>query len=64
MLTVVHGNVNKSAVMVFARDAVEVSWRWGENVLPNVSTIIWALTFNVMRQLEAMPCRDIGIKLS
>ena len=30
-------NVSKSAVMVFARDAVEGSWKWGEDVLPNVS---------------------------
>ena len=30
-------NVSKSAVMVFARDAVEGSWKWGEDALPNVS---------------------------
>ena len=26
----------KSAVMVFARDAVESDWKWGENSLPKV----------------------------
>ena len=29
-------NVSKSAVMVFARDAVEGDWKWGENSLPKV----------------------------
>ena len=31
MLTVVNANVSKSAVMVFAIDAVEGDWKWGEN---------------------------------
>ena len=30
-------NISKSAVMVFARDAVEGSWKWGQDSLPNVS---------------------------
>ena len=29
-------NVSKSAVMVFARDAVKGDWKWGENSLPKV----------------------------
>ena len=29
-------NGSKSAVMVFARDAVEGDWKWGENSLPKV----------------------------
>ena len=30
-------NVTNSAVMVFARDAVEGSWKWGQDSPPNVS---------------------------
>ena len=30
-------NVSKSAVMVFAKDAVDGSWSWGEHKLPTVS---------------------------
>ena len=34
--------------MVFAWDAVEGSWKWGKDSLPNVSfsTPIWAWTFS------------------
>ena len=28
--------VSKSAVMVFARDVIEGSWKWGHDSLPNV----------------------------
>ena len=29
--------MSKSAVMVFAREAVDGAWKWGEHVLPRVS---------------------------
>ena len=38
----VKANVSKSAVMVFATDPVEGSWKQGEDALPNISNI-WAL---------------------
>ena len=45
-------NVSKSAVMVFARDAVEGDWKWGENSLPKVCNYtyldVWPLAFSVM----------------
>ena len=47
MLWRLKANVSKSAVMVFARDAVDYDWKWGENSLPKVCQI-WALTFIVM----------------
>ena len=30
-------NVSKSAVIVFAKDIVDGSWRWGEHMMPTVS---------------------------
>ena len=30
-------NVTKSAVMVFAKEAVEGNWKWGEHDLPTVA---------------------------
>ena len=30
-------NVSKSAVVVFARELVEQSWKWGEQALPKYS---------------------------
>ena len=32
---------SKSSVMVFARDAVEGDWKWGENSLPKVLSTIF-----------------------
>ena len=32
-------NIRKSAAMVFARDAVEGDWKWGENTLPKVCQV-------------------------
>ena len=34
-------NVNKSAVMVFSKDAVNGCWKWGEYRLPIVSLFLW-----------------------
>ena len=31
-------NVSKSVVMVFYRKAIEGEWKWGEHILPTVST--------------------------
>ena len=40
LIDVVYVNVNKSAVSVFARDAVKCSWNCGKDSLPNFSKCI------------------------
>ena len=44
--------------MVFARDAVEGSWKWGEDVLPNVSKYTYlGIDFQCNRALDAQSSR-------